>query len=442
MSKKANYNQVLDILLKIWAVCFGSFTVVAVAGWFVPYHWLPILSFSLILAVIWFGNHFMSTGHINCALITHYTIYTLFTATVVMLVINYVYDKELAIPWLRMAGDKSRATVNMPYITSCIIYPLATIFFTIAMFRRSHTHYCAHCHERAGFSLREALEHGQFITESKRNIYLIVALSMLLSVIDVSYFLAYFDDTNINTSDTYFLFIFPAIFYVLSLVYLTMRYQNIKFEINIGTNTQLNDAYSQVRFMVVQDDRIMLRQVLEGDDAPELWDTPATYEMQLSEKMSDDEARKIFASLSGIAGFKIRHLFNTSTANSNAFHYAAFIDDDVEASNLDGQWFNLYQIDTMLKSKTIARPFAYEIHRVYTMTMAWKSYDRDGHRLYPIKNYKPTFRISDFKDWDLDYGDMYWMMVAENNEDRQFFKLRQFWRRYISGSDKKWKRND
>ncbi|MDE7376517.1 MAG: hypothetical protein K2N16_06690, partial [Muribaculaceae bacterium] len=172
------------------------------------------------------------------------------------------------------------------------------------------------------------------------------------------------------------------------------------------------------------------------------WDTSASYEMDLAEKVTDDEARKIFASLSGTSAFKIRHLFDTSTTKSNAFHFAAFIDDDIEATNLEGEWFNLYQIDMMLKAGTIARPFAYEIHRVYTMTMAWKSYDRNGNRLYPIKNYKPTFRISDFKDWDVDYSDMHWMMVAENNADRPFFKLHRFWNRYVTGADKKWKRND
>lgn len=442
MSKKANYNQVLDILLKIWTVCFGSVALVAFSGWFVPYHWLPIVSFSFILVVIWFGNHFMSTGHINCSLLTHYTVYTLFISTVIMLVINFIYSREIEVPWLYLAGDKTRATVDMPYITSCIVFPVATVFYLFAIIRRSHTTYCIHCHERAGFTVREALEHGQFISEAKRVIYLFFILSAVLSAIEVSYFLVYFDDTNINTSDAYFLFICPLIFFVLSIVYLTMRFQNIKFEINIVAKGKHNETYSQVRFMVVCDDKIMLRQVHIADNIPPLWDTPATYEMGLTDFVTDEEAGKIFTELAGISAFKIRHLFNTSTSTSNAFHFAAFVDDDAEATDLEGDWFNLYQIDTMLKAGAIARPFAYEIHRVYTMTMAWKSYDRNGNRLYPIKNYKPTFRLSDFKDWDLDYTDMYWMIVAENNADRPFFKLRQFWRRHITGADKKWKRND
>ena len=61
--------------------------------------------------------------------------------------------------------------------------------------------------------------------------------------------------------------------------------------------------------------------------------------------------------------------------------------------------------------------------------MAWKTYDRDGRRLYPIKNYRPTFRFRDFKTWDVDYNDLHWLDVATNNEDKPFYRLRRFWRK-------------
>lgn len=65
--------------------------------------------------------------------------------------------------------------------------------------------------------------------------------------------------------------------------------------------------------------------------------------------------------------------------------------------------------------------------------MAWKTYDREGKRLYPIKHYRPTFRLRDLKDWDVDYSDTSWFAVAENNQDRPFFRTRKFWRK-ITGS--------
>lgn len=60
------------------------------------------------------------------------------------------------------------------------------------------------------------------------------------------------------------------------------------------------------------------------------------------------------------------------------------------------------------------------------MTMAWKTYDRNGHRLYAIKHYRPTFRFRDMKDWDIDYNDSTWFDIAANNEDGHFFRTKQF----------------
>lgn len=72
-----------------------------------------------------------------------------------------------------------------------------------------------------------------------------------------------------------------------------------------------------------------------------------------------------------------------------------------------------------------------EFRRIYTVTMAWKTYDYNGKRLYPIKNYKPTFRLKDFGEWNVDYDDPNWLNIAYNNEDRFMFRLRGLWRKYV-----------
>ena len=65
--------------------------------------------------------------------------------------------------------------------------------------------------------------------------------------------------------------------------------------------------------------------------------------------------------------------------------------------------------------------------------MTWKTFDRTGRRLYNIKNYKPTFRLRDLKDWDVDYNDIAWLFVSANNQDCPFFKTRKLWNKYICG---------
>jgi hypothetical protein len=61
--------------------------------------------------------------------------------------------------------------------------------------------------------------------------------------------------------------------------------------------------------------------------------------------------------------------------------------------------------------------------------MAWKTYDRQGRKLYPIKHYRPTFRLRDLKRWTVDYDDLFWLTVATNNQDRPFFRVRKIWQR-------------
>lgn len=196
---------------------------------------------------------------------------------------------------------------------------------------------------------------------------------------------------------------------------------------------------TQVRYMVVKENLILLHELEELG----IWDTPAAKEIHYQDNISEEEARNIFTELAQTEDFYLKRLFRTSTAHHNAFHFIVLLDTpETEVPGLNGSWHNLYQIDIMLKSGLIAHPFAYDIHRLYTMTMAWKTYDREGNRLYPIKNYRPTFRLTDFKDWDIDYSDMHWLNVSNNNEDRRFFKLRRFWRRFITGADKRWRKSN
>ena len=63
--------------------------------------------------------------------------------------------------------------------------------------------------------------------------------------------------------------------------------------------------------------------------------------------------------------------------------------------------------------------------------MAWKTYNRQGRRLYPIKHYKPIFRLRDFKEWDVDYNDPAWLQISEENEDTRFYRARRLLRKCL-----------
>jgi hypothetical protein len=95
--------------------------------------------------------------------------------------------------------------------------------------------------------------------------------------------------------------------------------------------------------------------------------------------------------------------------------------------------FPLSKIKELIADNKVSEIFKSEIERIYKMSMAWKTYDIKGEKIYNIRNYKPTFRVCDIKDWDVDYNDISWLFVSGNNADRPFFKIRKFWYKYICG---------
>ncbi len=87
----------------------------------------------------------------------------------------------------------------------------------------------------------------------------------------------------------------------------------------------------------------------------------------------------------------------------------------------------------MINAKQLNPLMSAETLKLYTVAMAWKTYDHNGRRRYRIKHYRPTFHIEDVKSWDVNYNDPTWLYVADNNQDTPFYHLRRIWRKYING---------
>ena len=86
-----------------------------------------------------------------------------------------------------------------------------------------------------------------------------------------------------------------------------------------------------------------------------------------------------------------------------------------------------------MKNGEVNSLLAGEIYRIYTVTMAYKTYDREGMRLYNIKHYRPSFHLNEIRNILVDYNDPVWMYVAKDNEDKPFFRIKRAWRKYVRG---------
>ncbi|MDE6491488.1 MAG: hypothetical protein K2L49_10060, partial [Muribaculaceae bacterium] len=215
----------------------------------------------------------------------------------------------------------------------------------------------------------------------------------------------------------------------------------------VEANLDRHGDSTLVRFLLMWGDYIYLRDP-DADDSDDRAggvevarvDTPASMFVPHRLSMSDHEARNYLASMSGLKDPHVRFMYTSPNFNAdcNIFHYACFVDsaEAMAESSLSGSWFTLDQLKRLDGSGRLSPYLSSEIARLYRVAMAWKTYDRDGRRLYAIKNYRPTFRLRDFKNWDVDIDDPVWLFVSDNNEDRPFFRLKRLWRRYVSGIGK------
>lgn len=430
--KVINFKRVLNRVQITCIVCGGVITLLSLVGlWFKP-TFMPIFAFLLLLPIVVMGNGNNSRGDVNCSLINHYTFFAILLSGIVMLAINLINTSWITI--------KTFGSDEVKYISTLVVYPIAAMFYGIAMLRRGKPEYCIACKEKSCNSVKKSIERNLFHRESRSLLISLFVLSLLISIVAWTYYFVFYINVNINSPDIFFFYITPVAAYGLYVFYMLSRYANIQFKFTIAPGRAEHLHVTHLRYWVLKGDKMMLQMIGIDGAGAELYDTPAVGEMPYTEKVSHEQARQAFSNLSGTNDFTLKYLFVTSDETSNIMHYVAVLNSkDVKTPALQGEYYNLYEVNEMLKAGQLVKPLGYELHRVFEITMAWKTYDREGNRLYPIKKYRPTFRLADILDWNVDYDDLSWMGISKNNADKPFFKLKKFWRQHVSGVNLRWK---
>lgn len=409
-----------------WAIAFGAIALVTFFSLFISKVILPAIIFVLAYAMM--AKLKADTGHSKmgaCSLIVWATAIILFWSGLVMVIINIIHAE-----WF-FGGRFVVEPFNPqhPYVASLIIFPIALAVSVYFLARGHSLKICQNCHARFGYYHQSSSVASLYFREARYQLRMLLLLSLLLSIVDWVYYYFFYINVNFNQPDKFYFIIMPIAVYLISLVYMSLRYMSMSDDLLTRHSSKtLKPMTTIVRFLVLRGDKILL-----SDQSDGLIDTPAKANFPRKEEISLDEARREFVNMSGIKDFDAKYLYSESgyVNGSNVFHFAVFLPDDTEATDLKlrGKWDTIDELDRKLKSHQLTPLLVSELSRIYNITMAWKTYDREGHRLYPIKNYHPTFRLRDFKKWDVDYSDLHWLDVATNNEDRPMFRLRRFWRK-------------
>lgn len=433
-------NNVIRGLWRNWAISLGLIILVNMMSLWVAKRWIPITAFSgaLVLYSMIRINH--ESRLPLCNRIAYLSMLTLFWSGIIMIGINLSVSKWLADTSFSLSPFNPR----IPYINILILGPVATLVSGWSIFRGGEQSFCKNCRIIYGEASERGFLGNIFRQEGEYLVWMFFVMSFFVTVCGYIYYFVFYINVNLNSPDKFFFVWAPSIIYLSSLLFLGMRYAGlwVYYAKGINGSSVLQGRMTIIRYLIMCGDEIYLNFPEPNKDSlcveDEKIDTPARLSLPYKEQVGDYEAEMCFKGLSAISPAMIRYLYMSDCYNTggNIFHFACVLDsvDQIKGSRCAGEWISLGTLQRLTTEGRVSPLLCAEIDRIYQVTMAWKSYDRKGYRLYDIKNYKPTFRLRDFRNWDVDYNDSNWLFVAANNEDRPFFRIRRLWRKFINGT--------
>ena len=423
----------INTLWQEWLYSYGAITMCIVLSFVIPKFFLPlaVLLMSWLLSryvMPWRGSH-----KLQCVRVTSLTSRVLlFTALIMVGCIACAHYAPL-----RHFFYGEDLNPKSPYVTALIIFPVSTVVMAYGLFTHSQARSCVECKLRLGMSPEDDLTDNIFHREARFQLRLLFVIGLALSVVNWAYYFLNYRNVNMNGVDKYFFLVVPVILFIISLFYIGRRYHeaiaNIDAIYRSGSKT-----HTELRFLVLHGDLMLLDSIGDPETGTLEIDTPYSQSIKHTESVSTEQARTAFAKLTGITDFTLRPLYNNVTRDlrSNVFHFAVVLPEemDVAKMGIKGEWNTIDEVNRLWKYQVLSTSLAAEVNRIVTITMAWKTYDRNGYRIYPMKHYQPNFRLSDFKNWDVDYSDLSWIEVAANNQDRPLFHVRRFMKRILGKS--------
>lgn len=417
-----------------WAISAAMPTLIITLSLFVDSSWLPVASFAAMMVLYGIVRSRRYSNQAACSLVPFVMSRVMFWSGLIMLVIDQVSHRGFADQWFELYNP------DVPYIPVLVTAPVTVVVTLWMKLRGNNFPFCVDCRARFGTPAERGFIGRIYTQEGRAQVDFLFVRAMVLTVVCTGYYFLFYINVNLNSPDKFFFVWLPVILYLLSLVFMGTRYTSLwnYYEQELAGNNVRRPDSSTLRYLILDQERIYLTEP-DNKMSPLArgLDTPATVTLQKRADVPLYEARQYFRNLQGNNDFEIRTMYRSEDAggDSNVFHYIVnvAVASIVESGLLRGRWYTLPEVERLLNADKLAPVLAAEIHRLYTITMTWKTYDRTGRRLYKIKNYRPTFRMKNIQQWDVDFNDSHWLRVAENNQDRPFYSLRRFWRRYVNG---------
>lgn len=437
-----NLNGIYGLWLE-WIVSSGAVLAVVLTPLVVRPIWTPLVAAVLEMVLYTLIRAGRTDDSPRCLLPFFITTRILFWSALAMIgvIISYRLMHHTSIEALGINRE-------IPFIPILIVAPIGAAVSLWMRTRGSAFPFCVDCKLRFAPPAERGFLGTLFSQEGTTQIRVMQIGYSLLAISSWAYYLIKYANDSLTAADRYFFFGIPAALWVIAAIYMSLRYMGIYryYDQNVEGSLQRRGASTRIRFLIVSDNKLLLSAPdIEGDAdslidlARTRADTPAEISLPYRRDMSLHEAVSYLEGILPIFHQRARFLYSNTewNADCNIFHFLVSVDNDtmerLDRAVRNAQWVTIHQYVTMLDHNLIDPLLASEVHRVYTMSMAFKTYDRSGRRLYPIKHYRPTFRLCEVIDCKVDYSDRHWLYVAHCNQDNHLYRLRSLWRRHING---------
>lgn len=417
-----------------WTIAVGALALPEFMAIFVPRSWIPLVTITVMILLIIYRNTGAKFRASSCDLIQSICVRTLCISAIIMVIIGILYARH----FISFLYPDEQINAHIPYLTILILGPVATVICIVALLRGNSESVCRECIIRYGSASERGFLGKIFSQESYYQLRSLLIISLILSVVSWAYYALFYVNVNINEIDRFMFNWVPSIFFILTTVFFGMRYFTLwSYYYNyMELNPRVRTDGTSVRYLLLCDDNIFLSRMEDFHDTPDgnKYDTPLEVDLAHIDKLDMEEAEEHLCNLSGLkAGdFTLRFMYKSTDLSglSDMLHYICTLPskETVEETSLKGKWFTLSQLQRLLYNHDLTPMLATEIHRLYTITMAWKTYDIEGRRLYKIKNYHPAFRLKGISEWEVDFNNPRWLDVARFNEDKPLFKIRNLFR--------------
>lgn len=434
-----------DQLYSLWKnLSFGLLLFIALVACtrLLPFYLAPVLALGC--ALLFYRNIFYikttktdgSHAGAGCNLVSYCFFYCVIAYCVIGITLNVLYA------WGLIIVPRELIFFNYPYLVSLLLIPISFLTILIMVIRGKNLTVCADCHRHYGRKLERGMSGLLFEREARLQLYNLLTMFGLLTVIVWTYYLTIYSDIDVNDRDNYVFVWIVLITFIGDEIYFIYRYINLYTELcennEIISEEELQrmTARTYVRAYIMCEDAIYVDphalDISVSDD--DVIDTPFQTKRNVS-GLSEAEVKQLVEQSVGAKG-ELRFFYGRKMSNigdRSLLRYFYFLDgsaDNQPELKMPGEWIKFSDLKKKYNQNpnSFALLFTSDLIRLSTIIVTSKTYNIDGSRRHTIKAYRPNFTLKEIRDCDLDFQDDKWIEVASFNADTHLYKLKKFWK--------------